>query len=806
MDGEWRLYRVAAATQAELAEGRVALTRRLRSGGMGSEIEGDGFWRLAVTARGEDGALAALDAADPVRVASGRAADPARAAFLLPGLGEQYPGMAGALLHGEPVFRQTIERAADVLDPLLGCSLCDLLSAPAPAARQPDSGGIDLRALLRRGEPGNGALERTSIGQPILFAVEYALARTWMAWGCRPAALLGYSLGEYVAAALAGVFTFEDALTLVAERARLIDALPEGAMLAVPLNLAAVAEHLPGDVAPVAINAPSLTVLGGPVASVEALARRLADAGHACQRLHTRHAFHTPMMEPARAALCRLVAQRSPRPPSLPYLSNVTGGWITEDEACDPAYWGRHLCEPVRFAENLAALLATRPDLLLEVGPGQSLCTAASLHPAVAESGVTLVASLPASYERRPAVDRLLAAAGRAWVAGVAIGPVPAFADGACEPASPPREEALRNDTVADGGTAGQVARLWADLLGRPSVGLDDNFFDLGGNSLLATRMLFRLFKQFRINLPLQALFDAPTPAGLAARLGGAPAAVPTPAAAAGGTGRRTTVLPNGLKIRHQSTAETEHFYADIFEHAGYLRHGVTLPPDACVFDVGANIGLFSVFVATRRPDARLYSFEPVPALFSILSENLARHCPRARAFNAGLSDRPGRASLIFYPDSSGMSSLSADRDEERAVLATILRNQARLGDRRAADLLEQEDAFLDARLRGQEVSCELRTLSEVIEAEEVARIDLLKVDVQKHELNVLLGIADGHWPRIGQVVAEVHDTDGRLARIVELLRSKGFRTAVEQDALYAGSPLVNVYAVRPGLPGEHTA
>ncbi|MCA9684160.1 MAG: FkbM family methyltransferase, partial [Myxococcales bacterium] len=249
------------------------------------------------------------------------------------------------------------------------------------------------------------------------------------------------------------------------------------------------------------------------------------------------------------------------------------------------------------------------------------------------------------------------------------------------------------------------IARLWEELLGVEPVGRHDDFFALGGHSLLAIQLLTKLRARFGVSASLRQLFDAPTVAGVAALVG-------AEARGEGDDGEtaqdfdlpvRRVTLGNGLEINHVSPAETAHFYRDIFEHRGYLSHGLALPAGATVFDVGGNIGMFTLFVHCEAPDARIFTFEPAPPLFRVLSRNVGEHGVRAKLFNCGVSDHEGRASFTFYPYSSGMSSIHADHQEEREVLAAIFHNQAQLGigDRRA---LDQAGAGTDPRLDEQAV------------------------------------------------------------------------------------------------------
>lgn len=262
----------------------------------------------------------------------------------------------------------------------------------------------------------------------------------------------------------------------------------------------------------------------------------------------------------------------------------------------------------------------------------------------------------------------------------------------------------------------------------------------------------------------------------------------------------RWATLPNGLTVAYQSKAELEQFYDDIFEKQIYTRHGITLRPGDCVFDVGANIGMFSLFILHRFPEVQVYAFEPAPPLFELLRTNTESFGARVRLFPFALADRPGTASLTYYPNTTGMSSFHPDVREERAALAAILENRRRAGVPGIEELLNQAEDFFAERLRSETFECPLRTLSDVLREEGVDRIDLLKVDVEKSEAQVLAGITELDWYRIEQIAAEVHDIGLRLAEIRQDLESRGFTTTLEQDDLYEGSDRYNVYAVRPQM------
>ena len=254
--------------------------------------------------------------------------------------------------------------------------------------------------------------------------------------------------------------------------------------------------------------------------------------------------------------------------------------------------------------------------------------------------------------------------------------------------------------------------------------------------------------------------------------------------------------LPNGLRVAHQNPAETDYIYTEIFEDQSYFRHSVTLSEGAVVFDVGANIGLFSVLVALSVPDARVFAFEPIPETFRALRANAARYGAAVRAFEVALSREGGEAEFSYFPHVSLVSGRYADGADEREAIRAFLRQTPASGDGAPASD-DAIDTLLDARLERRAVRVHMRTVSDVIREEGVDRIDLLKIDGEKSEVDVLEGVEADDWPKIRQVTMEVQDTDGALGRVTEILEGQGFRLAVEQEDELGGTPLVKVYAVR---------
>jgi acyl transferase domain-containing protein len=360
--------------------------------------------RRMLVCQDPDEALQALERRDPQRVFTARQESSDRpVAFLFPGQGAQYVNMGLELYQVEPAFREQIDFCSEALKPRLGIDLRDVLY-PSEAQAQ------DVTEELTQ----------TYITQPALFVIEYAMTQLWRQWGVRPQAMIGHSIGEYVAACLAGVFSLEDGLELVALRGRLIQNLPRGAMLAIALAETEVGPLLDKKLSLAAVNGPSTCVVSGPPEAIDGLQTRLSERGVACRCLPTSHAFHSEMMEPILGPFMERVKRVNLRPPRIPYISNLTGTWITAEEATDPTYWANHLRQTVRLADGLRELLNDADRVLLEVGPGQTLSTLARRHPEKATEPMVL-SSLRHRQERTSDVAFLLKTLGRLWLAGVPV-------------------------------------------------------------------------------------------------------------------------------------------------------------------------------------------------------------------------------------------------------------------------------------------------------------------------------------------------------------------------------------------------
>jgi len=435
---------------------------------------------------------------------------------------------------------------------------------------------MDLRTTLYPADSdvaeANARLAQTSITQPALFTIEYAMSKLWMSWGVQPQAVLGHSIGEYVAACVAGVFSLEDGLALVAERGRLIQDLPPGAMLAVRLPEKETLEYLDEELSLSTINSPLSCVVSGPSPAVERLEKRLADDDVDARQLHTSHAFHSSIMDPIIETFGERVERIRCTPPTIPFLSNLSGTWIDPNEATSPEYWTKHLRRTVRFSDSVSELLRDPNRVLLEVGPGRTLVSLVRQHQPLPPD-LVLLSSLRHPREQRSDVEFLLTELGRLWLAGVDVDwtafhslgarsrislptypferqrhwvtpilpprGVPAWqaglsqtgnsatAESDAEPVdeelpSPQQGSPVRTSTTGKSqpgqdsplpGTDVQrrLADIWRHLLGVPEIHIDDNYFELGGDSVLAVRMFTRIDKEFGKKIPLATLLDKPT-------------------------------------------------------------------------------------------------------------------------------------------------------------------------------------------------------------------------------------------------------------------------------------------------------
>ncbi|MEB2398035.1 MAG: amino acid adenylation domain-containing protein [Alcaligenaceae bacterium] len=525
-------------------------------------------FRAAVAGEDAEALLAGLNEVAAGQAPAGGARGTAmraapRIAFLFTGQGSQWPGMGKGLYQDDPVFRRAVDHCAAVVDPLIGASLTRLMFDDASVQE-----GVSLTD--------------TRIAQPALFVLGYALAERLAAWGIEPEFVMGHSLGEYVAACRAGVFSLEDALRLVAERGRLMGAAaPGGAMAAVFAPPSCLSE-LPGGLAAAidlaAVNSPDECVISGESAAVGRVCEALEARGIASQALRTSHAFHSRLMEPALEPYARALSGLRLSRPRLALISNSTG---TADAAFDtPEYWTDHIRQPVRFADGIGALARMGANVLIEVGGAPNLVGSAARCPGYADAPPVLVPTLRRNQPAWRSLGGMLAqlyAAGvplrwealydtaergetpgypfeprRHWIAKTPVMAL-AAAEGAAEfsaigspTAGVPATAVAATATDADGAAAppavalaDDIAAFLARALQLPAADQrsDRGFLEMGVDSLALTEAVAAMERKWGISIPRRALFEAlNTPLRLIehvlAQVGGKRPAAPAPAAA----------------------------------------------------------------------------------------------------------------------------------------------------------------------------------------------------------------------------------------------------------------------------------
>lgn len=497
--------------------------------------------RAMLVAQTRDDALEILKNQKSLKLVKGSSQKKRKVAFVFSGQGSQYVGMAHGLYMKEPVFRKTFDHCCDTLLPLIK---------------------TDIRKLLYQSESevfASEELQQTSLAQPALFTIEYSLATLLDSWGIKPALMLGHSIGEYVAACLAGVFSLEDALRIVAIRGRLMQQMPTGKMLSVALSESQVQEHLEGKLSIAAVNTPNLCVIAGKEEEIETLHKKLQVQGVETRMLITSHAFHSAMMDPILDEFVDEISNVQMNTPAIPYLSNLTGTWIKSEEATDPRYWSRHLRGVVRFTEGVEALLE-EDIIIVEVGPGQSLTGLIKGHEYEDRKPIVFPL-LRHPKDRQTDHTVLLSAIGRLWLAGGSVDweglhtsqkvqriPLPTYpferkrfwVDRMSSNLVPVQETeqnehvytkvtedeailaktedpvAVTKENTGPLGVEQKVGAIWEELFGIESIDVNDDFFEIGGHSLLAIQLFNRIQEEFDVELQIEDMFDDPTISGLA--------------------------------------------------------------------------------------------------------------------------------------------------------------------------------------------------------------------------------------------------------------------------------------------------
>ncbi len=352
--------------------------------------------RLAFSCKDIPEAISMLEKSNPAKVAEGIAKQRQNSiVFLFPGQGSQYVSMGRQLYENQDTFRKQVDICSELLKPELG---------------------MDIRDLLYSDKANSQELEQTQFTQAALFTIEYSLAKMWMRWGIKPQAMLGHSVGEYVCACLSGVLSLEDALRLISLRGKKIQSVASGSMLIVPLSEKEIRSMTADRLSLAAINAPHLCVVSGETHEIHWLESLLQAQNIDCQKLHTSHAFHSAMMDTILEDFRKEVAKIALHAPKIPYISNVTGTWIKEEEATSPEYWAKHIRSTVRFSQGIQTLLEDTNAIFLEVGPGRTLST---LGKQQARKEAIFIHSLRHPKEEIEDWTTVLSAMGRLWTAGV---------------------------------------------------------------------------------------------------------------------------------------------------------------------------------------------------------------------------------------------------------------------------------------------------------------------------------------------------------------------------------------------------
>ncbi|MGW6919656.1 type I polyketide synthase, partial [Kitasatospora sp. NPDC054939] len=351
--------------------------------------------RRTVTGADVDTVAAALETRDPAHVTTGHATrENAPLVFLLTGQGSQHTGMAHDLYKQEPAYRTALDECAELLTPHLG---------------------DDIRTVLYTRDD---RLDQTQWAQPALFVTEYALARLWQSWGITPTAMLGHSLGEWTAACLAGVFALPDALHLVTLRGRLMQAQAPGAMLNVMADRQTVEAALTDGLSLAAHNGPRDCVISGPHQAIQNFTTLAEEHGWPTQPVATSHAFHSALMEPMVQEFTAAVTAVPRQAPHTPFISNTTGTWITDDQATDPDYWGRHILATVEYATGIRTATGEPGTTLLELGPGQTLSSLARRILTTTNTQATTLSSLPHKRDRRTPAETIQRTLATLWLTG----------------------------------------------------------------------------------------------------------------------------------------------------------------------------------------------------------------------------------------------------------------------------------------------------------------------------------------------------------------------------------------------------
>jgi acyl transferase domain-containing protein/thioesterase domain-containing protein len=457
--------------------------------------------------------------------------------FMFPGQGAQYINMGSSLYKQEKLFQKQIDYCSEYLKSRIDLDLREIIFPHEEKATE----ASDL-------------INETYITQPALFVIEYSLAMLLINWGIKPEAMIGHSIGEYVAACISGVLSLEDALELVAVRGRLMYDAPRGSMLSVPLSENDLKDLIKNHYSLAVVNGPSRCVISGDSSEIEKIRKILTENDTRSTLLRTSHAFHSSMMDTILDSFKERISTIDLKPPGIPFVSNFTGTWITPDEATDPEYWVKHLRHTIRFSDGISLLLKKDENILLEVGPGNTLSTLSRLQQDKRKVG-TILSTMPTPRQNEEDTKFLMNTLGKLWASGTAIDwksfykdekrfrvPLPGYSFERKRYWVEVEKDIFRDVKKQNGYSAGtdhhehitdqenleeqinisytnsleqKVAEVWTDIFGIEDIDVNENFFELGGNSLLATQLIAYLNNTLNLNIPIRYLFFHPTISGL---------------------------------------------------------------------------------------------------------------------------------------------------------------------------------------------------------------------------------------------------------------------------------------------------
>ncbi|GMQ62974.1 type I polyketide synthase [Vallitalea maricola] len=445
-------------------------------------------------------------------------------AFMFTGQGSQYSKMGQDLYMRYELYKSTFDLCADLYKKY---------------------SGEDLRDIIYRDN--TNLVKQTQFSQPALFAFEYALAKLLMSWGLDPHAMIGHSLGEYVAACIAGVISLDDCIKMIHYRSFLMQKQVKGSMMVVAANEDALKEWIipyKQSLCLAAVNGPNLCVVSGEDESIMSLRNKLLKEDIFCRKLVTSHAFHSMMMEPMMEEYAEIIKDITFKKPQIPYISSVTGKWITDDEVMNIEYWVNQIRATVRFSYGVQELLKEENTVILEVGPGNSLTTIVKQH-LCTDSNQQVIASVDALNGKRSSIEALMKAVAQLWTAGITILweafykdktyyrlPLPTYPferksywygkDENTAISSDDTKEVteeyvdqhfqprptLQNDYIPPvSEMEKEITKIVEELLGINGIGIEDDFFELGGHSLLATQVLSRIYYKFQVKISLKDIF-----------------------------------------------------------------------------------------------------------------------------------------------------------------------------------------------------------------------------------------------------------------------------------------------------------